>query len=131
MVKGKLIVMFGSAGRRDEKKRAVQGRLAGKYADDVIITEEDDRDIDGYGIMQEIAAGAKKAGKVEERDLFLIHDRTEAIGFALRRAGKGDTVLLLGKGHEKTIERADGEHTWDEMGTARKALRSMTKKAKK
>lgn len=131
VVKGKLIVMFGSAGRRDEKKRAVQGRLAGKYADDVIITEEDDRDIDGYGIMQEIAAGAKKAGKVEERDLFLIHDRTEAIGFALRRAGKGDTVLLLGKGHEKTIERADGEHTWDEMGTARKALRSMTKKAKK
>lgn len=123
VVKGKLIVMFGSAGRRDEAKRAVQGRLAGKYADEVIVTEEDDRDIDGYKIMDQIAEGAEKEGKVRERDLFLIHDRTEAIQFAMRRAGKGDTVLLLGKGHEKTIERADGEHKWDEIGTARKAAK--------
>lgn len=130
VVKGKLIVMFGSAGRRDEKKRAVQGRLAGEYADEVIITEEDDRDIDGYGIMKEIARGAEKAGKVEEKDLFLIHNRTEAIQFAIRRAGKGDTVLLLGKGHEKTIERADGEHKWDEIGTARKAAKALSKKQK-
>ncbi len=128
IVKGKLIVMFGSAGRRDEAKRAVQGRLAGKYADDVIITEEDDRDIDGYKIMEQIAKGAEKAGKVRERDLFLIHDRTEAINFTIRRASKGDTVLLLGKGHEKTIERADGEHKWDEIGTAAKAVRKVLKK---
>jgi UDP-N-acetylmuramoyl-L-alanyl-D-glutamate--2,6-diaminopimelate ligase len=120
---GKLIVMFGSAGRRDEGKRAVQGRLAGKYADEVIVTEEDDRDADGYKIMDQIAGGAEKAGKVRERNLFLIHDRTEAIKFATRRAGKGDTVLMLGKGHEKTIERKDGEHKWDEIGTARKAVK--------
>jgi UDP-N-acetylmuramoyl-L-alanyl-D-glutamate--2,6-diaminopimelate ligase len=124
---GKLIVMFGSAGRRDEAKRAVQGRLAGKYADEVIITEEDDRDIDGYGIMNQIAAGAEKAGKVQERDLFLIHDRTRAIRFAVRRAGKGDTVLLLGKGHEKTIERASGESAWDEIGTAHAAVLELSK----
>ncbi|HSH55442.1 MAG TPA: UDP-N-acetylmuramyl-tripeptide synthetase [Candidatus Limnocylindrales bacterium] len=128
VVKGKLIVLFGSAGRRDEAKRAVQGRLAGKYADEVIITEEDDRDVDGYKIMQQIAKGAQKAGKVEERDLFLIHDRTEAIQFAIRRATPGDTVLLLGKGHEKTIERADGEHHWDEIGTAAKAVQKVLKK---
>ncbi len=128
LVQGRLIVMFGSAGRRDEAKRAVQGRLAGKYADDVIITEEDDRDIDGYQIMEQIAKGAEKAGKVRERDLFLIHDRTEAIDFTMRRASAGDTVLLLGKGHEKTIERADGEHKWDEIGTARKAVQRAVKK---
>ncbi len=127
---GKLIIMFGSAGRRDETKRAVQGKLAGEYADEVIITEEDDRDIDGYDIMEQIAAGAKKAGKVQERDLFLIHDRTEAIQFAVRRAGKGDTVLLLGKGHEKTIERANGENPWDEIGTAHQAVKSLLKKHK-
>jgi UDP-N-acetylmuramoyl-L-alanyl-D-glutamate--2,6-diaminopimelate ligase len=130
VVKGKLIVMFGSAGRRDEKKRGVQGRLAGKYADEVIVTEEDDRDVDGYQIMKQIAAGAEKEGKVHERDLFLIHDRTEAIKFAVRRATKGDTVLLLGKGHEKTIERGDGEHDWDEIGTAHKAVKALVKKAK-
>jgi UDP-N-acetylmuramoyl-L-alanyl-D-glutamate--2,6-diaminopimelate ligase len=124
VVKGKLIVMFGSAGQRDEAKRAVQGRLAGEYADEVIVTEEDDRDIDGLAIMNEIAGGAEEAGKTRERDLFLVHDRTEAIKFAISRAHKGDTVLLLGKGHEKTIERADGEHPWDEIATTHAALRA-------
>ncbi|NDC21884.1 UDP-N-acetylmuramoyl-L-alanyl-D-glutamate--2,6-diaminopimelate ligase, partial [bacterium] len=122
VVEGKLIVMFGSAGRRDEAKRAVQGELAGKYADEVIITEEDDRDIDGNQIMDQIAEGAIKAGKTIDKDLFKILDRTKAIDFAVQRASAGDTVLLLGKGHEKTIERADGEHPWDEIGTAKKTL---------
>jgi UDP-N-acetylmuramoyl-L-alanyl-D-glutamate--2,6-diaminopimelate ligase len=108
IVKGKLIVMFGSAGRRDEAKRAVQGRLAGGFADEVIITEEDDRDIDGLKIMEEIAVGAESAGKIRNQDLFLIHDRSSAIKFTLARAHKDDTVLLLGKGHENTIERING-----------------------
>jgi UDP-N-acetylmuramoyl-L-alanyl-D-glutamate--2,6-diaminopimelate ligase len=128
VVKGKLIVMFGSAGRRDEAKRAVQGGFAGEYADEVIITEEDDRDIDGAGIMNQIASGAEEAGKVRDRDLFLVHDRPEAIQFAINRAQKGDTVLLLGKGHEKTIERADGEHDWDEIGMAHSALKNTSPK---
>lgn len=123
VVKGKLIVMFGSAGRRDEAKRAIQGRLAGEYADEVVITEEDDRDIDGKQIMDMIAAGAEEAGKVRDKNLFLVQDRTEAIEFTFKRAHTGDTVLLLGKGHEKTIERADGEHPWDEIGTARDTLK--------
>jgi len=124
VVKGKLIIMFGSAGRRDEAKRPLQGELAGTYGDVVVITEEDDRDINGQQIMNEIAAGAEVSGKVPGKDLFLVHDRTEAIRFAINRANKGDTVLLLGKGHEKTIERADGEHPWDEIGTAHAALKS-------
>jgi UDP-N-acetylmuramoyl-L-alanyl-D-glutamate--2,6-diaminopimelate ligase len=90
----------------------------------VVITEEDDRDIDGGEIMLEIAGGAEAAGKVRDQNLFLVHDRTEAINFAIGRAQAGDTVLLLGKGHEKTIERADGEHDWDEIGTAHAAVRS-------
>jgi len=123
VVKGKLIVMFGSAGRRDETKRAVQGELAGKYCDEVVITEEDDRDIDGLEIMNEIAEGAHKAGKKRDKNLFLVHDRTEAIAFTLKRAQPGDTILLLGKGHEKTIERADGAHDWDEIDTTHAALK--------
>ena len=110
-------------GRRDETKRAKQGASAGKWADIVVVTEEDDRDIDGIGIMNQIAGGAEASGKVRDKDLFLVHDRTEAIEFAINQAQAGDTVMLLGKGHEKTIERADGEHPWDEPGTARAALR--------
>jgi len=129
VVKGKMIVLFGSAGRRDEAKRGIQGGLAGKYADEVIITEEDDRDIDGQMIMNQIAEGAEKEGKIRDKNLFLVHDRTEAIKFALSRAtSKDDTVLLLGKGHEKTMEQANGTRRWDEIGTAHQALKDLLKK---
>ena len=124
VVKGRLIVVFGSAGRRDEAKRPLQGALAGKYADEVIITEEDDRDADGQEIMEQIAAGAAEAGKERDLNLFLVHDRTEAIQFAVERANSPkDTVLLLGKGHEKTIERVNGENPWDEITTAKEAVK--------
>jgi UDP-N-acetylmuramoyl-L-alanyl-D-glutamate--2,6-diaminopimelate ligase len=126
VTKGKLIVVFGSAGRRDEAKRPIQGQLAGQFADLVIITEEDDRDVDGVEIMKQIAAGATRAGKVRDKDLHLIHDRAQAIEFAVKQAQKGDTVLLLGKGHEKTIERADGEHPWNELEVARAALKRLS-----
>lgn len=130
VVKGRLIVLFGSAGRRDEAKRQIQGALAGKYADEVIVTEEDDRDIDGQEIMDQISAGAIESGKTPDLNLFQVHDRTEAIKFALGRAtSPDDTVLLLGKGHEKTIERADGEHEWDEIGTTHAALRELVAKS--
>jgi UDP-N-acetylmuramoyl-L-alanyl-D-glutamate--2,6-diaminopimelate ligase len=143
VVKGKLIAVFGSAGRRDEAKRAVQGRLAGTYADEVVVTEEDDRDMDGQEIMEQIAGGAETAGKVRGKDLFLVHDRAKAIAFAVARARHGDTVLLLGKGHEKDILRGgpraaelrhlpqdDGDPErvisipWDEIAAARKAVRA-------
>jgi UDP-N-acetylmuramoyl-L-alanyl-D-glutamate--2,6-diaminopimelate ligase len=147
VVKGKLIVMFGSAGRRDETKRAVQGELAGKYADEVVITEEDDRDMDGLQIMDQIAKGAEKTGKQRNKNLFLIHDREEAIKFALSSAkSQDDTVLLLGKGHEKDILRNGPkaaemrhmqqddhnpdrvvEHPWDEIKTAHEVLKSLAK----
>jgi UDP-N-acetylmuramoyl-L-alanyl-D-glutamate--2,6-diaminopimelate ligase len=142
VVKGKLIAVFGSAGRRDEAKRAVQGKLAGQYCDEVVVTEEDDRDIDGNEIMNQIAEGAESAGKVRDRDLFLIHDRVQAIQFAVNRAKKGDTVILLGKGHEKDILRNGPkaaelwhlqqddhnpervvEFPWDEIATAREAVK--------
>jgi UDP-N-acetylmuramoyl-L-alanyl-D-glutamate--2,6-diaminopimelate ligase len=132
LVKGKLIAVFGSAGRRDESKRAAQGEIAGKYADVIIATEEDDRDDDGSKILHQIAEGAEKAGKVREKSLFLIPDREEAIGFALAQAAtKDDTVVLLGKGHEKTIERADGEYPWNEAEVTRAAIQELLKRKTK
>ena len=102
-VKGKLFVVFGSAGRRDESKRAAQGKIAAQYADVVIATEEDDRDIDGQIILKQIAEGAELAGKKLNKDLFLIHEREEAVSYAIKKAKRGDVVALLGKGHEKSI----------------------------
>ena len=103
VTKGRLIAVFGSAGRRDEKKRSVQGAIAGKYCDIVIATEEDDRDADGLAILQEIASGAQKEGKIIDKNLFLILKREKAIAKAIDLAKKDDVILLLGKGHEKSI----------------------------
>ncbi len=127
-VKGKLIAVFGSAGRRDEAKRAIQGEIAGRFADEIIVTEEDDRDVDGKEIMAQIASGAEKGGFIKDKNLFLILDREEAIGFALTRAhSASDVVVFLGKGHEKTIERADGTYPWDEATIVRDALVELQK----
>ena len=121
--KGKLVVMFGSAGRRDETKRAIQGQIAGKYADEVVLTEEDDRDVDGNEILAQIAEGAQQSGKVKDQNLFLVLDRPSAIRFAVSRVSAADdAVIFLGKGHEKVIERADGEHPWDEARQVRDAI---------
>ncbi len=125
VVKGKMIVLFGSLGGGDKGKRPLQGELAGKYADIVVLCEEDDRLEDPNQILDDIARGAEKAGKVRGKDLFLVHDRPEAIAFALSKAKKSDTVLLLGKGHEKTIETKGTERPWDEVAEAKKALKKL------
>ena len=76
----RLLVLFGSAGRRDDKKRAIQGKIAGKYANLLVLTEEDDRDEDGEKILNQIEAGAKKSGA---KNITKILDRAEAIKFIL------------------------------------------------
>ena len=103
LAKKRLITVFGSAGRRDEAKRAQQGEIAGRFSDIVVATEEDDRDVDGQEILEQIASGAEKAGKVKDKNLFLVHEREEAVKFAIDMADKADMVVLLGKGHEKSI----------------------------
>lgn len=125
VVKGKIIALFGSLGGGDVPKRGLQGGIAGKYADEVVITEEDNRQEDPEVIMGHIAEGVIAAGKMMDRDVFIVPDRAEAIAFALGRAKKGDTVLFLGKGHEKTIERATETIPWDETEMVREHLRTM------
>jgi UDP-N-acetylmuramoyl-L-alanyl-D-glutamate--2,6-diaminopimelate ligase len=99
-VKGRIISVFGTPGRRDEIKGPIQGEIAGKNSDIVIVTEEDDRDQDGARLMELCASGAEKAGKVRGKDLLLIHDREAAVQKAIDLAQSGDMVLLLGKGEE-------------------------------
>ena len=120
---GRLIVMFGSAGgRRDPSKRKPMGEIAGKYADIVVLTEEDDRDTPGEEILEMIAEGARESGKKDGKDLFKILDRPSAILEACKMAKKGDTVMFLGKGNEKTIERAHGADAYYELDEIKKAL---------
>jgi len=122
-VKGKLIVMFGSLGGGDKAKRPLQGELAGKYADLVILTEEDDRDEPWEQILEDIAVGVRRAGSKEP---VKIHSRREAMQYAVDHAKAGDTVLFLGIGHEKTQEHGGVEEPWDESGAALEAITHAT-----
>ncbi len=96
----RLWVVFGSAGERDREKRAAMGRVAGRLADLVVVTDEDPRGEERAAILEEIASGAEQAGAQRGSRLHLISDRVAAIDFAIAAALPGDTVLLAGKGHE-------------------------------
>ena len=125
---GRLIVVFGSAGgRRDPSKRKPMGEIAGEHADILVLTEEDDRNTPGEEILEQIAEGAREKGKKDGESIFKILNRPKAIFEACKMAKKGDTVLFLGKGNEKTIERADGVHSYYELDEIKKALHAIKK----
>ncbi len=117
---GRLIAVFGSAGERDLEKRPMQGEIASRYADLIILTNEDPRLEDPMKILEDIAKGC--GGKTRGKDLFLIPDRREAIQIAFRKALPKDTVLLLGKGHESSIILSSGPIPWDEIEIAASIL---------
>lgn len=119
----KLIVVFGSAGDRDRAKRPLQGAVAGAYADIVILADEDPRSEDRYRILEDIASGI---GERRPESLRLIPDRRQAIRTALTLAEPGDTVALLGKGHESSIIYRDGPLEWNEVEVARALMRELS-----
>jgi UDP-N-acetylmuramoyl-L-alanyl-D-glutamate--2,6-diaminopimelate ligase len=122
---GRVIVVFGSAGERDRAKRAIQGEIAARYADLLVLTDEDPRGEDPAAIIAEIAEGAERAGKRSGDGYLCITDRAEAIRAAMAAAEPGDLVLLLGKGHEGSIIYAGSAIPWDEAEAARAALRAL------
>ncbi|MDA8410149.1 MAG: UDP-N-acetylmuramyl-tripeptide synthetase [Treponema sp.] len=128
--KGRLIAVFGSAGERDTAKRPQQGAIAARYADILLLSDEDPRGEEPMAILKEIAAGV--AGGVVASStvgsagaLFLIPDRKIAIRKAFSLAVPGDIVLLLGKGHENSIIYRDGPVPWNEIEEARAALEEL------
>jgi len=96
LVCGRLIVVFGCGGNRDQSKRPVMGRVASELADHVILTSDNPRHEHPLEIIQHIAAGyAPGFGHAQ-----VIVDREQAILTALSMAQAGDAVLVAGKGHE-------------------------------
>jgi UDP-N-acetylmuramoyl-L-alanyl-D-glutamate--2,6-diaminopimelate ligase len=123
--RGKLIVVFGSAGERDTQKRPDMGAVAARYASLVVLTDEDPRGEDRDAILDQIARGAEGVGRRRGQDLQLIADRRAAIAAAFEAARPGDIVLLAGKGHERSIIGPDGEQPWDERAVAEGLLAAM------
>lgn len=110
-------VLGSTGGGRDKARRPLLGKLAGRLADIVIVTNEDPYDEDPQVIINEVANGVK--GK----EVYKILDRREAIRKALELAGKGDLVLITGKGAEQAICVERGKKIkWDDRRVVREEL---------
>ena len=126
--KARIISLFGGAGRRDESTREERGKIGAINSDIVIVTEDDSRDEDPKMIADEFIKGAEAEGKILGENLFVELNREKAIKKAIDLAGKDDIVLILGKGHEKTILRAGGAEPFEDLKVVRKILRKKMKK---
>ncbi len=113
-ISGRIVVVFGCAGERSKDRRYGLGRLAAEQANMSILTEEDSRSESIHDIVQDIENQMKKFGATEGDNYTIILDRKEAIKFALEYAEEDDFVLILGKGHEKTIESGGKIIPWDD-----------------
>ena len=122
---GRIFALFGSGGERDLTKRPLQGQIAARFCDTVILADEDPRGEDPVELLKMIAEGALKEGKVMGENLFIIHDRPQAIRETFKMAQKGDIVLLLGKSHENSIIYKDYTMPYDEISEAKKALKEL------
>lgn len=111
---GKLISVFGCAGERDTRKRFRMGKIASKLSDISVFTAEDPRSEDVFKILAKMADGARSAGGEEHKNFFRVAERGEALAFALSQAKKGDTIAVLGKGHELSMAYQGYEHPWSD-----------------
>ena len=114
---GRLILLFGCGGDRDAGKRPEMGRIASRFADYVIVTNDNPRSEDPQSIIDRILQG------MQGSSYRVIPDRTEAIRAAIRLAKASDTVLLAGKGHETSQILSDRTVHCDEREIARKILK--------
>lgn len=112
---GRLIHVFGAAGLRDKTKRPFMGGQSSRFADIIVLTEEDYRTEDPNDICQQIASGIKN-----DKPYKTIIDREEAVKQAILMAKKNDVVLLTGKSHEKSLCRGKKEYSWNEFAVVKK-----------
>jgi len=118
----RVIAVFGSAGLRDREKRRLMAESSAKLADLTILTAEDPRTESLDEILREMAEGAQQKGGVESESFWRVPDRAAAISFALLQAQPGDIVMILGKGHEQSMNFEGIEYPWDDRTALRAAL---------
>jgi UDP-N-acetylmuramoyl-L-alanyl-D-glutamate--2,6-diaminopimelate ligase len=120
---GRVIALFGAGGNRDAAKRPIMGQVGGMLADICILTSDNPRDEDPLEIIRQVETGAKG----HHAKLHIVPDRREAIAYAMQLAKKGDTLLLLGKGHETYQEIGGKQLHLDEREEVARILQEQKK----
>ena len=122
VTKGHIIAVFGCGGDRDRTKRPIMGRIGAEMADIAILTSDNPRTEDPTTIVDEVERGVLPV--IGDKPYEKIVDRRTAIFHAIGRAQAGDTVVILGKGHETYQILKDGTIHFDDREQAREAIRS-------
>jgi UDP-N-acetylmuramoyl-L-alanyl-D-glutamate--2,6-diaminopimelate ligase len=122
MASGRIITVFGSAGKRDVEKRLLMAEVSALQADLTVLTAEDPRTESLDEILSMMAEGCRHRGAVEGETFWRIHDRGRAIYFALGLAEVDDLVLICGKGHEQSMCFGTIEYPWNDIDATRMAL---------
>jgi UDP-N-acetylmuramoyl-L-alanyl-D-glutamate--2,6-diaminopimelate ligase len=113
-----LWAVFGCGGDRDRGKRPLMTQAALDHADVALITSDNPRTENPEQIFADMKAGIDfSAHTVHE-----IHDRREAIKFAVKQAQAGDIVVIAGKGHENYQEIDGVRHWFDDVVEVRSAI---------
>ncbi|GMA40049.1 UDP-N-acetylmuramoyl-L-alanyl-D-glutamate--2,6-diaminopimelate ligase [Mobilicoccus caccae] len=121
-----LVAVLGAGGGRDPGKRAGMGRAAAEQADLVVVTDDNPRHEDPATIRAAVLAGARTCidtGQAHATDVTEMDGRELAIESALRLAGPGGTVAVLGKGHEDGQEIRGTIHPYDDRSAVSRAWR--------
>ena len=122
---GRIIAVFGSAGRRDVEKRRLMAEVSAREAEFTVLTAEDPRTESLGEILETMAAGCRRQGGMEGESFWRVPDRGQAIYHALALAGPQDAVLICGKGHEQSICFGTTEYPWDDVEATRMALQAL------
>ncbi|MBF1688078.1 MAG: UDP-N-acetylmuramoyl-L-alanyl-D-glutamate--2,6-diaminopimelate ligase [Selenomonas sp.] len=122
VTKGRIIAVFGCGGDRDRTKRPIMGRIGAEMADIAILTSDNPRTENPTAIVDEVERGVLPV--IGDKPYEKIVDRRTAIFHAIGRAQAGDTVVILGKGHETYQILKDGTIHFDDREQAREAIRS-------
>lgn len=131
---GRVLVVLGAGGDRDRGKRPLMGAVAARLADVLIVTDDNPRSEDAESIRHAIIEGAMSVTSADGGSSALptgisegarvrhVPDRREAIRLAVALAQPGDSVLVLGKGHELGQEIAGVVHPFDDRDELTRAL---------
>jgi UDP-N-acetylmuramoyl-L-alanyl-D-glutamate--2,6-diaminopimelate ligase len=140
--KGRLIVIFGATGGRDQSKRPIMGQVVSQIANIALITADDTRNENIKDINRQIISGIRpsksfpishnlslnqitKSIKSHPKKFiyFDIPDRQSAFNLAIKIAQPNDIIVACGKGHEKTILHGQTEYPWSEAEAFRTAFK--------
>ena len=119
--RGKVITVFGCGGDRDRTKRPLMAQISERYSDTTIVTSDNPRTEDPEAICNEIIQGLTL-----KSHHFVEPDRKKAIQKAIELANPGDTILIAGKGHEKTQIYAHRTYEFDDCSIAKEICSEKT-----